>query len=69
MYDEESFDFLTVKYLQEHGFPATTEEDRDKLLQGGYAYALPPHWQEVPELEAVEGEILIRPVPQGRAGR
>jgi hypothetical protein len=66
VYDEEKFDFLTVKYLHEHGFGSTTQEDLDKLRQEGYAFGLPAHWEEVPELEAVQGKMELRPFSQPR---
>ena len=70
VYDEEGFELLTLKYLQEHGFTSTTQENLDKLLQSGYAFGLPAHWKEVPGSEAVEGDIEMRSLPQARrAGR
>ena len=66
VYDEEGFELLTVKYLQEHGNTSITQEKLDKLWQSGYAFGLPAHWKEIPELEAVEGEIEMRSLPQTR---
>jgi len=63
VYDEEGFEILTPKYLQEHGNPSIAQEKIDKMVREGYAFALPAHWEEVPELKAVEGEIHLRSMP------
>jgi len=64
VYDQESFKVLTLEYVHAHGLTSVTQEAIDKFLRDGYAFALPEHWEEVPEVEAVQGQVQLRPMPE-----